>query len=146
MKRLSLLILVVLVLGAVAALADTAWQKDPDGRVSTNTDAVLSSPDTSAIEYVEDARGLPTFKTKANTDAHAEAVAARNAISQFYLNHGDSFEVVVRVNGTDIGTVASGTVVTKAKTQGNLYVRARLMRDAVAPAEPVAAPAERMEL
>jgi len=32
--------------------------------------------------------------------------------------------------------------VTKAKTQGNLYVHARLMRDAVAPAEPVTAPIE----
>ena len=120
----------------------TDWQKDADGRVSVNTGKVLTSPDTSDIKFVAGENGLQTFATQADSDAHAATVAARNAISQFYLNNGDSFEVVVRVNGKDIGTVASGTVVTKAKTQGNLYVRARLMRDAVAPAEPVTAPIE----
>lgn len=112
------------------------WQKDAAGRVSANTGAAITSPNTSAVQMVKDARGLDTFKTKADSDAYGAAVAARNAISQFYLNDGDAFELVLRVNGEDFQTVTDGTIETKAGTQGTLYVRARLGRDAVAPPKP----------
>lgn len=114
----------------------TVWQKDKAGRVSLNTGAVLTSPSVSGIQYVKDARGLDTFKTKADSDAYAVAVSARNAISHFFLNNGDTFAVVVRVNGADFQTVADGTIETKAGTQGVLFVRVRLGRDAVAPPKP----------
>ena len=131
-----ILILCVALAAVVALGAVTAWEKDETGRVSLNTDAVLTSPDVSGIQFVKDEDGRQTFKTQADADAHAAAVAARNGISQCYLNGGDTFELVLRVNGADFATIASGTVKTAAGTQGVLYIRARLGRDAIAPAEP----------
>ena len=118
------------------------WQKDKMGRVSLNTDAMLTSPDASGVEFAKDERGLQTFKTKADADTYAVVVKARNAISHFFLNNGDTFKVVVQVNGAYFQTITEGIVETAIGTQGVLYVRARLGRDAVAPAEPVTAPIE----
>ncbi|HUX01741.1 MAG TPA: hypothetical protein VMY35_12260 [Phycisphaerae bacterium] len=143
MKRIAIWLL--LALPVAAAFGAVAWEKDETGRVSLNTAAVLTSPDVSGIQFVKDEDGRQTFKTQADADAHAAAVAARNGISHFFLNDGDTFAVVVRVNGADFQTVASGTVETAAGTQGVLFVRARLGRDGVAPAKPVAAPVERIE-
>ena len=150
MKKFLWLLLLLPVAAAFGAVvitpepvAETFWQKDEAGRVSLNTDAALTSPDTSGIQFVEDERGLDTFKTQADADAYASAVKARNAISHFFLNDGDTFAVVVRVNGADFETVASGTVETATGTQGVLMVRARLGRDAIAPAEP--APVEEVQ-
>ena len=151
MKKFLWLLLLLPVAAAFGAVVitpepvETPWQKDDSGRVSLNTDAALTSPDTSGIQFVKDERGLDTFKTQADADAWASAVKARNAIGHFFLNSGDAFAVVLRVNGADFQTIASGIVETKAGTQGTLYVRARLGRDAIAPAEPVAAPVERIE-
>jgi len=144
MKRLLLLLALPVAAFAAGAVAlapeETPWQKDEAGRVSVNTDAVLTSPDVSGVQFVKDARGLDTFKTAADSDAYAVAVEARNAIAHFFLNNGDAFELVLRVNGADFETVASGTVETAAGTQGVLLVRVRLGRDAVAPAEPAPEP------
>ena len=144
MKRLLLLLALPVAAFAAGAVAlapeETPWQKDDAGRVSVNTDAVLTSPDVSGIQYVKDARGLPTFKTQADSDAWAAAVKERNAGSHFFLNSGDTFALVLRVNGADFETVATGTVETKAGTQGVLFVRARLGRDAIALAEPASEP------
>ena len=112
------------------------FEKDEEGRVSLNTDQILASPDMSGIQFVTDKEGLSTFKTQADADAHAAAVKERNAISHFFLNDGDTFALVLRVNGKDFQTVGGGTIEAAGGLQARLYVRAQLVRDVVAPAEP----------
>ena len=112
----------------------TDWQKDKNGRVSVNTDAVLISPNVSGVHFIKDKDGHSSFATKEDSDTYGEAVKVRNTISQFFLNNGDAFELILRINGSDFQTVASGVIETSG--QGRFFVRAQLVRDALAPTKP----------
>ena len=118
--------------------AGTKIYRDGEGRMSLNVEQVLVSPDVSDIQLVkgvDEKNEQLAFKTQGDKEAYAAAVKARNAISLSFLNGGDAFELVLRVNGGDYQTLASGTVETAEGTQGALQVHAQLLRNAAAPKE-----------